>query len=161
MGNYFPEMEQSNYHELTWKIFKDRPYLWGTYVWTMFDMSVNVWNRGGVPNMNQKGLVTYDREVKKDAFYFYKANWSAAPVLYIAERRNKERQTNFISVKVYTNQEEVTLYLNNEKIATQKMVSDIQVMKFDNIKLLDGQNTITVFSKNKKLKDEVIWNFNN
>ncbi len=161
VGNYFPEMEQSNYHELTWKIFKDRPYLWGTYVWTMFDMSVNVWNRGGVPNMNQKGLVTYDREVKKDAFYFYKANWSAAPVLYIAERRNKERQTNFISVKVYTNQEEVTLYLNNEKIATQKMVSDIQVMKFDNIKLLDGQNTITVFSKNKKLKDEVIWNFNN
>jgi beta-galactosidase len=72
VGNYFPEMEQSNYHELTWKIFKDRPYLWGTFVWTMFDMSVNVWNRGGVPNMNQKGLVTFDRTVKKDAFFFTK-----------------------------------------------------------------------------------------
>jgi beta-galactosidase len=161
LGNYFPEMEQSNYHELTWKILKDRPYLWGTFVWTMFDMSVNVWNRGGVPRMNQKGLVTYDRTVKKDAFYFYKANWSKEPVLYITERRNNERQTNLVTVKVYTNQEEVILYVNNEKIATQKMVSDIQVIKFDNIKLVEGKNTIAVFSKNKKLKDEVIWSFKN
>jgi beta-galactosidase len=161
VGNYFPEMEQSNYHELTWKILKDRPYLWGTFVWTMFDMSVNVWNRGGVPNMNQKGLVTFDREVKKDAFYFYKANWSAAPVLYIAERRNNERKSNTTFVKVYTNQEEVTLYLNGKKTATQKLISDIQILKFDNIKLADGENTISVVSKNKKLKDEVIWTYKN
>lgn len=161
VGNYFPEMEQSNYHELTWKIFKDRPYLWGTFVWTMFDMSVNVWNRGGVPNMNQKGLVTFDRAVKKDAFYFYKANWSESPVLHIAERRHTDRKTNIITVKVYTNQEEVILYVNNEKIATQKRASDIQVIKFDNIKLADGENTIRVVSKNKKLKDEVVWTFGN
>lgn len=161
VGNYFPEMEQSNYHELTWKILKDRPYLWGTFVWTMFDMSVNVWNRGGTPHMNQKGLVTYDRTVKKDAFYFYKANWSKEPVLFIAERRNSERKTNLTSVKVYTNQEEVLLYVNNKKIATQKLISDINVIKFDNIKLVDGENTITVVSKNKKLKDEVKWTFKN
>jgi beta-galactosidase len=161
VGNYFPEMEQSNYHELTWKILKDRPYLWGTFVWTMFDMSVNVWNRGGVPRMNQKGLVTYDRTVKKDAFYFYKANWSEEPVLYITERRNNERKNNLNSVKVYTNQEEITLHVNNEKIATKKMISDIHVLKFENVKLADGENTITVFSKNKKLKDEVIWSFKN
>ncbi|WP_310560564.1 glycoside hydrolase family 2 TIM barrel-domain containing protein [Flavobacterium sp.] len=161
VGNYFPEMEQSNYHELTWKILKDRPYVWGTFVWTMFDVSVNVWNRGGVPHMNQKGLVTFDRTVKKDAFYFYKANWSKEPVLYIAERRNIERKTNLISFKVYTNQEEVVLYVNNEKVATQKLTSDINVVKFDNIKLAEGNNTIAVVSKNKKLKDEVIWNCKN
>jgi beta-galactosidase len=161
VGNYFPEMEQSNYHELTWKILKDRPFVWGTFIWTMFDFSVNVWNRGGVPHMNQKGLVTFDRTVKKDAFYFYKANWSKEPVLYIAERRNTERKTNLISVKVYTNQEEVVLYINNEKVATQKLTSDINVVKFDNIKLAEGNNTIAVVSKNKKLKDEVIWNFKN
>lgn len=161
VGNYFPEMEQSNYHELTWKIFKDRPYVWGTFVWTMFDMSVNVWNRGGVPGMNQKGLVTFDRAVKKDAFYFYKANWSKEPVLYIAERRNNEKQTNLVSVKVYTNQGEVTVYVNGKKTATQKLTSDIQVIKFENIKLAEGQNTITVVSKNKKLKDEVIWTYKN
>ena len=159
VGNYFPEMEQSNYHELTWKILKDRPYLWGTYVWTMFDMSVNVWNRGGTPHMNQKGLVTYDRAVKKDAFYFYKSNWSEEPVLYIAERRNNQRKTKLVSVKVYTNQEEVLLYVNNKKIANQKLISDIHVIKFENIQLADGENTITVVSKNKKLKDEVIWTY--
>lgn len=160
-GNYFPEMEQSKYHELTWKILKDRPYLWGTFIWTMFDMSVNVWNRGGIPHMNQKGLVTYDREVKKDAFYFYKANWSKEPVLYIAERRNDQRKTNLVSVKIYSNQEEVVLYVNDKKTATQKLKSDIDVIKFDSIKLAQGKNIITVFSKNKKLKDEVIWTFKN
>lgn len=158
-GNYFPEMEQANYHELTWKILNDRPYLWGTFIWTMFDLSVNVWNRGGTPHMNQKGLVTFDRKVKKDAFYFYKANWSQEPVLYIAERRNTERNTNLISVKVYTNLEEVVLYVNGKKKAIKKLKSDIDVLKFDNIQLAEGKNTITVYSKNKKLKDEVVWSF--
>jgi beta-galactosidase len=161
VGNYFPEMEQSNYHELTWKIIKDRPYIWGTFIWTMFDFSVNVWNRGGVPHMNQKGLVSYDRAVKKDAFYFYKANWSQEPVLYIAEKRNNERKTNLNSVKVYTNLEEVSLYVNNKKIASQKSKSDINVMKFENIQLVDGENRIAVFSKNKRLSDEAVWNFRN
>jgi beta-galactosidase len=161
VGNYFPEMEQSNYHELTWKIIKDRPYIWGTFIWTMFDFSVNVWNRGGVPHMNQKGLVSYDRAVKKDAFYFYKANWSQEPVLYIAEKRNNERKTNLISVKVYTNLEQVSLYVNNKKIASQKSKSDINVMKFENIQLVDGENRIAVFSKNKRLSDEAVWNFRN
>lgn len=161
VGNYFPEMEQSNYHELTWKILKDRPYVWGTFVWNMFDFSVAGWNRGGIPSLNHKGLVTFDRAVKKDAFYFYKANWSEEPVLYIAERRNKERQTNLICVKVYTNLNDVVLYVNNKKTAIQKLTSDIHVMKFENIKLDKGKNTITVASKNKKLKDEVIWTFNN
>ena len=120
VGNYFPEMEQSNYHELTWKILKDRPYVWGTFVWNMFDFSVAGWNRGGIPSLNHKGLVTFDRAVKKDAFYFYKANWSEEPVLYIAERRNKERQTNLISVKVYTNLDEVALYVNSKKNSHSK-----------------------------------------
>lgn len=158
-GNFFPEMEQSKYHELTWKIFKDRPYLWSTFVWTMFDVSINVWNRGGIPHLNQKGLVTYDRSIKKDAFYFYKANWSKEPVLYIAERRNIERKTNLVSVKVYTNQNEVALYVNGKKTGSQKLMSDIKVIQFDNILLAEGDNSIEVVSKNKQLKDDVIWNY--
>jgi beta-galactosidase len=157
-GNYFPEMILSNYHELTWKILKDRPYVWGTFIWTMFDFSVAGWNRGGIPSLNHKGLVTFDRAVKKDAFFFYKANWSEEPVLYIAERRHKERPTNLISIKVYTNLDEVILYVNGNKTATEKLLSDIHVLTFENIKLAEGKNTITVVSKNKKLKDEVIWN---
>ncbi len=82
-------------------------------------------------------------------------------MLYIAERRNIERKTNIISIKIYTNQEEVVLYVNDEKVGTQKLTSDIDVIKFDNIKLAEGNNTIAVVSKNKRLKDEVIWNFKN
>lgn len=160
-GNYFPEIVQSNYHEITWKILKDRPYVWGTFIWNMFDFSVAGWNRGGIPSLNHKGLVTFDRKVKKDAFYFYKANWSKSPVLYIAERRHKDSHANLVSVKVYTNLDEVILYVNEEKIATQKMMSDIHVMKFENIKLALGTNIIMVKSKDKQIKDEVIWNLNN
>ncbi len=156
-GNYFPEMEQAKYHELTWKYFKDRPFLWGTYIWCMFDFSVSEWNRGGIPSLNHKGLITYDRSVKKDAFYFYKANWSDEPVLYIAERRNTERKNNLTTVKVYTNLSGATLYVNDKKAGAQKTSSDTKVMEFQNINLNKGPNTIKVMSADGKLKDEVIW----
>jgi len=159
VGDYFPEIEQTNYHEITWKIFMDRTYLWGTYVWTMTDMGVNVWNRGGIPFLNHKGLVTFDRKIKKDAFYFYKANWSQEPVLHIAERRHKTRTSNITNVKVFTNSKEVLLFVNNKKIAQQKLTSDINVINFENVILKSGENKIQVISKEKKLQDEVIWTF--
>lgn len=160
VGDYFPEMEQTNYHEITWKIFKDRPYVWGTYIWTMADFSVNVWNRGGISFLNHKGLMTFDRKIKKDAFYFYKANWSQEPVLHIAERRHKTRTLNITNVKVFTNSNEVLLFVNNQKIAQQKQTSDIHVINFENIALKSGENKIQVISKDKKLQDEVIWTLN-
>ncbi|MCW2118806.1 glycoside hydrolase family 2 protein [Flavobacterium sp. 7A] len=162
-GNYFPEMEQSRYHEITWKILKDRPFVWGTFVWNMFDFSVAGWNRGGIKNLNHKGLVTFDRKTKKDAFYFYKANWSKAPVLYIAERRNNVRTTAMTSIKVYTNLIKVTLYVNNKKIKTQKLESDINVITFDAITLNKGKNEIKIISadKSSKLEDEVKWELKN
>jgi len=159
-GNFFPEMEQSYYHELTWKILKDRPYVWGTFIWNMFDFSVAGWNRGGIPSLNHKGLVTFDRKIKKDAFYFYKANWSDAPVLYIADRRNINRESNLISVKVYTNTNDTELFVNGKKVETHYLKSEINVIKFENVRLSDGENTITVFSKDKNLKDEVVWKVN-
>lgn len=160
VGDYFPEMEQTNYHEITWKIFKDRPYVWGTYVWCMFDFSVNVWNRGGIPSLNHKGLMTYDRNIKKDAFYFYKANWNPEPMVYIAERRNHQRTEAITFVKVYTNCKSVILYLNNKKISEEKQTSEINIITFENIELKKGKNTIKIVSKDNKLKDEVIWNLN-
>jgi beta-galactosidase len=162
-GNCFPEMEQSRYHEITWKILKDRPFVWATFVWNMFDFSVAGWNRGGVKNLNHKGLVTFDRKTKKDAFYFYKANWSKAPVLYIAERRFVERTNPAATVKVYTNLKNVVLYLNNKKMATRKLESDVNIIIFDAIGLQKGENTIKVVSadKSSKLEDEVKWELKN
>ena len=161
VGDYFPEMEQSKYHEITWRILKDRPFVWGTFVWNMFDFSVAGWNRGGIQSLNHKGLVTFDRTTKKDAFYFYKANWSKLPVLYIAERRNVDRTVENTSVKIYTNLSKVTLYVNNKKIAAQKLTSAIKIISFEDIVLQKGENTIKVVSNDRKnqLEDTVIWNY--
>lgn len=156
-GSYFPEMVQTSYHETAWKIINERPYIWGTYIWNMFDFSVGGWNRGGISNLNHKGLITYDRQVKKDAFYFYKANWSDEPVLYIAERRHKERTSTTNTIKVFTNLEEVTLYLNGKKIKTLKNGSDIQRIIFADVELQPGENTIKVTSKRVNMSDKVIW----
>ena len=70
--------------------------------------------------MNHKGLVTFDRKIKKDSFYLYKAWWSSDPFVYIAGRRYVERTERKTIVKVYSNCSEITLYVNGEKFATQK-----------------------------------------
>jgi len=158
-GNYFPEMEQTEYHELSWKILKDRPYVWGSFIWNMFDFSVADWNRGGIRSLNHKGLVTFDRKVKKDAFYFYKANWSDEPVLYIAERRFTERKFSTATVKVFSNQENVQLLINGKSVESKKNTSDLNIIKFENVKMRKGKNTMKVIS-DQKLVDEVEWTVN-
>ncbi|KAA3653495.1 MAG: glycoside hydrolase family 2 protein, partial [Calditrichaeota bacterium] len=157
VGNYFPEPEQSKYHELTWKIIKDRPFVWASFVWNMFDFSVAGWNRGGIPNLNHKGLVTFGREIEKDAFYFYKANWSDEPVLYIAGRRNNVRSDENAEVKVYTNLPKVALFVNGKKIGEKKQKSDIHIITFGNVELAKVKNTIKVVSPRNVHVDEVIW----
>ena len=82
---------------------KSRPFVWGTFVWNMFDFAVSTRHEGGIPGRNDKGLVTYDRKIKKDAFFFYKANWSAEPTLYITSRRFTERTNAVTDVKIYSN----------------------------------------------------------
>ena len=86
-GQYHPEEYQSLLHEASWKELAARPYIWGTFVWTMFDFASDARNEGGQPGINDKGLVTRDRATRKDAFYWYKANWAATPTLYITSRR--------------------------------------------------------------------------
>ena len=160
VGNYFPEPEQTKYHEITWKIIKDRPFVWGTFIWNMYDFSVAGWNRGGIKNLNHKGLVTYDREVKKDAFFFYKANWSNEPVLYIAELRNTDRTGAETEVKVFTNLDEVTLKLNGKVVGTKAQENDVNTIVFENIILQKGENVVEVSSKKGKesFEHKAVWN---
>ncbi|NME71062.1 glycoside hydrolase family 2 protein [Flammeovirga aprica] len=150
IGNYFPEQIQTQYHETTWKIIKDRPFVWSSFVWNMFDFSVAGWNRGGIKNLNHKGLVTFDRKVKKDAFYFYKANWSDSPVLHIAEARNDQRTEANTSVKVFTNLDKVTLKVNGKTIQKKKLTNDMHTVLFENITLKKGKNSIEVLGNNGK-----------
>src|SRR5699024_6993818 len=96
----YSEEFQALYHETVYPIFRQRDYLWGTYVWNMFDFSSEIRDEGGVKYKNCKGLVTYDRQIKKDAFYYYKAQWSNEPFVKITESRFVNREKDQISIKV-------------------------------------------------------------
>ena len=101
--------------------------------------------------MNDKGIVTYDRKTRKDSYYFYKANWSADPVLYIAARRFTRRTEPVTDVKVYTNQRQVVLYVNGRRVAKGKK-DDIGRVVFRNVHLREGENVI--FVQSGQLSDE-------
>jgi beta-galactosidase len=103
----------------------------------MFDFAADARNQGGEPGMNHKGLVTFDRKIKKDSFYLYKAWWSNDPFVYIAGRRYVDRTESKTEVKVYSNLPEVTLYVNGEKFVTQqgKRVFTFRVPIKGNVKL--------------------------
>ncbi|WP_136608778.1 glycoside hydrolase family 2 protein [Paenibacillus dokdonensis] len=132
-------------HEKVWNIFAKRPYLWGTYVWNMFDFGANIRNEGGVKGRNNKGLVTYDRKIKKDAFYLYKANWSDRKFVHIAGKRFVDRPDSDINVKLYSNCDEVILHVNGVEIAAKS--GDNHIFMFENIRLQDGLNEIKAVAK--------------
>lgn len=118
-GDYSEEY-QAYYHENMLKIFEERPYLWATHAWNMFDFGVDGRNEGGIAGRNNKGMVTYDRKIKKDSFYVYKAYWSKEPFVHIASKRYYYRAEKVTKVKVYSNLDEVTLYVNGKEFARQK-----------------------------------------
>ena len=113
------EEYQAIYHEYLLKCFERNPYMWATHVWNMFDFAADARNQGGEPGMNHKGLITFDRKTKKDSFYLYKAYWSKEPFVHICSKGFRDRTEKEITVKVYSNQNEVTLFLNGEKRETK------------------------------------------
>jgi len=115
MDSPHPEEWQSYYHEENLKIFDERPYVWGTLIWNMFDFGSHFRKEGDHYGINDKGMVTFDRKIKKDAFYFYKANWSDEPVLHITSSRYVFREEAKTQVKVCTNLNDVTLAINGKK----------------------------------------------
>lgn len=117
-GDY-SEQYQAAYHEHLLDVIEDRPWLWATYVWNLCDFGADGRSEGGAPGRNQKGLVSFDRSLKKDAFYLYKAAWSAEPFVHVAGRRYVDRTAASTTVTVYSNQPEVTLYVDGEPLGTR------------------------------------------
>jgi beta-galactosidase len=160
-GQFFPESYQTRLHEVQWGIIAKHPYLVSSYVWNMFDFATPLWNRGGVPARNMKGLVTFDREIKKDAFYWYKANWSKEPVLYIADRRFDMRTEAVTNITVYSNRGVPALTVNGKIIAAPKQGTTWVHYIFENVQLQKGKNEVKVtLSKNGQIfNDKVEWLF--
>ncbi len=133
------------------KIIEERPYLWATHIWNMFDFGCDARDEGGVKGRNNKGLVTIDRKVKKDSFYLYKAYWSDEKFVHICSKRYAQRTDDQITLKVYTNCDTVALY-DGEELLEEKEGNKIIV--FENVKLKDGFNTFVV--KAEDLVDTIV-----
>ncbi len=128
------------YHHHMLKEFAKRPYLWATHMWNMFDFAVDQRNEGGAKGQNFKGLITFDRKTKKDSFFIYKAFWTKEPMVHISGRRFEDRAPNERSIHVYTNCDEVTLFVNGTKFSCQKAEDHLVV--FENVPLNLGRNEL-------------------
>ena len=113
------EEYQNKYHEFMLECFKRHPYMWGYYYWNMFDFAADARNQGGEPGMNHKGMITFDRKLKKDVFYLYKAYWTNTPFAYIAGRRYEYRTEKTTTITVYSTMKEVSLYNNGKLVGTK------------------------------------------
>lgn len=118
-GDY-SESYQAVYHEHMLEMIEKRPWLWATHVWNLFDFAADGRDEGGKHGENQKGLVTFERQTRKDAFYLYKAAWNKEPMVHICGSRYVDRAEDVTEVKVYSNADEVSLYVDGKHFATQE-----------------------------------------
>ena len=147
----YTEEYANYYHQEMLKTFAARPYLWATHQWNCFDCAADARNEGGVKGRNNKGLITYDRKTKKDAFYVYKAWWNPEPMVFVSGgrfvNRGPDAERNVI---VYTNCDEVTLVVNGKDVATQAAVD--HMITFENV-VVDGENVITAYAGSVKANE--------
>ena len=140
-----PERWQTHYHEQVYPIIQKYPSIWGSFVHSMFDFGEVNYRSGDTPGVCNFGLVSYDRKDKKDAFYFYKANWNALdPFVHIAEKRWDERASPQQTVIVYSNRGEAELYLNGISLGTK--MGRNGVFRWEQVQMNEGVNTLEVYA---------------
>ena len=157
-GQFHPEEWQDYLHETAWSQFKASPHLWGTFIWAMFDFASQSRNEGEQGGINDKGLVNHDRSVKKDSYFFYQANWSDKPMVYIASRRMTPRKVATTTIKIYSNCEQVDLTVNGKAQPPVK-ADDIHVFRWPGVTLQPGKNVIEVtgHSGDQQVTDTCEW----
>ncbi|MBC7451462.1 MAG: T9SS type A sorting domain-containing protein [Cytophagales bacterium] len=159
-GPWHPEEYQALFHEAHWQQIKARPYLWSTSVWVAFDFASDGRNEGLQPGINDKGLITRDRKTKKDAYYYYKANWSTTPFVYLTGRRFDIRYDSVVIAKAYSNCDSVIIKLNNVALAVNK--STTTIFSWTGLNLKRGKNMVTAvgYKKGQLTYDTIYWTFN-
>lgn len=135
-GDY-TESYQALYHEHMLEMFSTRPYIWGTYCWNMFEFAAAGRDEAGDPGKNHKGLITFDRKQKKDAYYIYKAWWTTDSFVHLCGSRYADRVEDTTEIKVYSNCDEVTLYVDGVLFEAQ---TGAHVFRF--MVPITGQHTI-------------------
>jgi beta-galactosidase len=160
-GSWHPEEWQSIVHEINYQCIKEATFCWGSFVWNMFDFASAGRKEGDMAGINDKGLVTYDRKVKKDAFFFYKASWNTEPMVYITSRRHADRTAEMTEIKVYSNCQDVTLVVNGIGLGTVQKRNDV-IYSWTNVKLQPGVNKIEAIAKSangQSLSDTVTLSY--
>lgn len=142
----YSEEYQALYHEHMAKVLDERPWMWSSHVWNMFDFGCAARNEGGVAGRNNKGLVTMDRKTKKDSYYVYQAYWSKAPMVHLCGRRYAQRAGETTEIRVYSNQPAVALYLNG-KLVEEKTADKVFVYT---VALEEGFNIVTAVAGSLK-----------
>ncbi len=140
-GRNQPEEYESYIHETAWATLSAKPYLWGTWLWNSFDFATTVRREGDAIDINTKGLVTYDRKIRKDAYYFYKANWTATPTVHVAGRRYVDRAYPVADVRVYSNAPRTDLLVNDRVVGTLSACPQM-ICAWSNVALAAGANRV-------------------
>ena len=154
---FHPEEYQSYYHEVYWKAMKARPWLWCKTIWNGFDFAVDWRDEGSQIALNDKGMVTRDRAIKKDAFYWYKANWTTEPMVYITSRRNTPMEAPPPYIRVYSNCDTVELFINGVSQGTQTGTDCI--FQWDGVSLTSCTSTIEAVGNpgGVECNDSCVW----
>lgn len=160
-GEYHPEEWQATVHEINYREIDKRDFVWGTFVWNMFDFASAGRTEGDTHGMNDKGLVTYDRATPKDAFYFYKANWNDEPMVHISGKRFSPRREDARQVKVYTNCDGIYLIHDGVRYYPDGN-PQAHVYTWDNIPWKEGDNRFTAHATRdgKTIYDNCIIRYN-
>lgn len=157
-GHFQPEEYMSYVHEENWRVLNSKEYLFATWIWNAFDFATTARREGDAIDINTKGLVSYDRAIKKDSYFFYQANWSKLATLHITGRRYKERAYPVSDVRIYSNAIETELFVNG---ISQGVKTDCpqQTCIWDNIRLTTGDNRILASGmiNDQQVSDEIIW----
>ncbi len=153
-SGFHPEQAQLAFHEANWKAIKARPYIWGSFIASAFYHASDRANTGAQAGLVDKGLISADRRLRKDAFYFYKAQWSNWPFVHIASGRLTERTEAVTQVRVFTNRTAVTLRVNGKEVARSGVTDGVAL--FEGVTLVPGGNEIVVEAEGG-LYERVVW----
>jgi len=157
-GRIQPEEYESHIHETAWAALSQRPYLWGTWLWNAFDFATTIRHEGDADDINTKGLVTYDRKIRKDAWYFYKANWASTPTVHITGRRYVDRAYPVADVRVYSSGAATELTLNGQSLG-QRADCPQRICVWPTVRLQPGENVLVAKARfaGQAVEDRIVW----
>lgn len=158
-GRAQPEEYESYIHETALAQLDARPWLYATWLWNSFDFATTVRTEGDAQDINTKGLVAYDHKTRKDAFYFYKANWNPAPVVHITSKRYNERAYPVTDIKVYSNTANTELLLNGRSLGVKSDCPQ-KICVWSAVALDEGANALVAMGKHAggEVADRTTWN---